>query len=356
MNDMGKTKVKGSLLPRAWHTFLKKFTGGVILLIGGLACCGLMADPGSNDDGGSLFLEGMSSAFKTTQYDGVFIYAQGADVQTLRIIHKVESGSEKERLIHLDGIRFELIRDNNDVICVLPNDMEGSVEHGIPPASFAQSFVNNITELKKNYRIKEQHQQRVLGRNASHVSIFPKTDDRYSYQLWFDKTSGLLLKSLLRDIDGKILERFQFSSLEIGSTMPDYLFTIENPDQVRIVHIPRELPSTAGTINNNNWLVAWLPSGFYSVMNDSTPMASALVGKLEYMQTYSDGLFSFSVFVEKIPDSTLGEMHSKKGATTIISRKISDLENYYSITLVGELPLTVARRIVSSTQKQKFTE
>lgn len=356
MNDMGNTKVKGGLLLRLWHTSLKKFAGWMILLISGLACCGLVADPGTNDDAGSLFLEGMSNAFKTTQYDGVFIYAQGADIQTLRIIHKIENGSEKERLIHLDGIRFELIRDHNDVICVLPNDMEGNVEHGIPPASFAQSFVNNITELKKNYRIKEQHQRRVLGRNASHVSISPKTDDRYSYQLWFDKTSGLLLKSLLRDTDGKILERFQFSSLEIGNTMPDYLFMIENPDQVRIVHVPRELPSTEGIVNNNNWLVTWLPSGFYSVMNDSMPMASALVGKLEYMQTYSDGLFSFSVFVEKIPDSTLEEVHSKKGATTIISRKISDLENYYSITLVGELPLSVARRIVRGTQKQKSIE
>ncbi|MBV1916033.1 MAG: MucB/RseB C-terminal domain-containing protein [Pseudomonadales bacterium] len=323
----------------------------MILLIGSLVSPGLIADTEANKDTGSLLLEGMSSAFKTTQYDGIFIYAQGPDVQTLRIIHKVENGNEKERLIHLDGIRFELIRDKEGVICVLPNDMDGTVEHGIPPVSFAQSFFNNIIELKKNYHVKEMPQRRLLGRDIVQVSISPKSGDRYGYQLWFDKTSGLLLKSLLHDVDKNTLERFQFSSLEIGGAIPDYLFMIENPDQVRVVHIPKELAST-GEIKNSGWHLSWIPTGFYSIMNDTMPMTSVLSGKLEHMQTYSDGLFSFSIFVEKIADSNLEEMHSKKGATTVISRRISDLENYYSITMVGELPLPVGRRIVNSVYKK----
>ena len=344
-----------SSLSALYRVCFKRSIGWMTLLIGGVISTGLIAETEVNNAvAGTQFLEGMSNAFKTTQYDGIFIYAQGDDVQTLRVIHKVKDGVEKERLIHLDGIRFELIRDENGVVCVLPNDLDGKVEHGIPPVSFAQSFLNNITELRKNYHVTEMHQRRLLGREIVHVSISPKTGDRYGYQLWFDRTSGLLLKSLLHDGNKNTLERFQFSSLEIGKPIPDYLFMIENPDQVRVVHVPKELSET-GEIENSGWQVGWLPSGFYSIMNDSIPMASALMEKLEYMQTYSDGLFSFSVFVEKTADSNLEEMYSRKGATTVISRKISDLENYYGITLVGEIPLPVARRIVSSTRKNNLS-
>ncbi|MDF1643978.1 MAG: MucB/RseB C-terminal domain-containing protein [Pseudomonadales bacterium] len=302
-------------------------------------------------------LERMSNAFKNSSYDGVFIYSQGTDVKTLRVIHKVKNGVEKERLIHLDGKRFELIRDGEKLSCVVPKTSEGPVEHKVPPSSFAQSFVSNVPELEKNYHISEDRQHRFLDREVMQVSIIPKTNDRFSYQLWLDKTSGILLKSVLKNTSGDELERFQFSSLKMGGPIPDYLFMIENMNQARVVNISKTSSEKTRT-TNKGWRVGWIPTGFHSIMSDEVEVAPTFMGNLEYMKAYSDGLFSFSILVEKIENFenfSSGEHSSTVGATTVMSRKFTDLKSNYSITLVGELPVETVKRILASVVQESGT-
>lgn len=301
----------------------------------------------ANSFSASAELKRMSNAFETAQYDGVFIYSQGRDVKTLRVIHKVEKGIQKERLIHLDGVRFELIRNGDNLVCVLPKDVNEQAAHKVPPRSFAQSFVSDVENLKQNYSFDVMDVQRFLGRDTLKVSINPKNNDRFSYTLWLDKTSGLLLKSILNDNNGIELERFQFSSLEIGKTIPDYLFMVENSNEVNIVTVPQ---STVANVNvpSKGWVVDWVPPGFSSMMNDDVMVPNAMQGMLESMHAYSDGLFSFSIFIEKNRHADGSRGHSSMGATTVINRVFTDLKSNYRITLVGELPLSVARKIIAS--------
>ena len=297
-------------------------------------------------------LEKMSSAFMHADYDGVFVYSQGNDVKTLRIIHKIKDGIEKERLIHLDGERFELIRNGDQTYCVLSEEIDAKVEHRVPPSSFAQSFISDLTELKKNYHITKRSQYRFLGRDVVKIIISPKTEDRYSYHLWIDRVSGILLKSLLNDTNGKELERFQFSSLDIGMPVPDYLFMIEDRDRVKVIEIPSEKTANK-KFKNGGWKVNEIPDGFTSIMTDQMDMTLPFMGSLQYMKAYTDGLFSFSVLIEKINPSSSGEGMSVMGATTVMSRRFSDMGDIYSITLVGEIPLAMVERVLASVVKLK---
>lgn len=316
----------------------------ILAAVTGMLTCSVAADPVTDN---ADILARMSNAFENASYDGVFVYSQGQDVKTLRVIHKVKDGVEKERLIHLDGNRFELLRDGEKLSCVLPKTADGPVEHKVPPSSFAQSFTSNIPELKKNYYIREDRKQRFLGRETVRLSILPKQADRYSYQLWIDKTSGLMLKSVLKNLSGDELERFQFSSLEIGKPIPDYLFMVEDLSQVKVVNIPKKTPARK-RLENKGWRVDWIPGGFSSVMNDEIEMTSPVMGALEYMKAYSDGLFSFSVLVEKIESSTDGDGLTTVGATTVMRRKFTDLNNHYRVTVVGEIPVATVKRILTS--------
>lgn len=348
MNELRGIKNTGSALKGFYSVTAVRI---ILVAVMGILPCSAMAE---SHVGTVQTLERMSNAFKNSSYDGVFIYSQGADVKTLRVIHKVKNGIEKERLIHLDGKRFELIRDGEMLSCVVPKTSDGPVEHKVPPSSFAQSFVSNVSELKKNYHIVEERQHRFLDRSVIQLSISPKINDRFSYQLWIDETSGILLKSVLQNIAGNEIERFQFSSLEIGNPIPDYLFMIENMNKARVVNIAKTSSAKVRT-KNKGWRVGWIPNGFHSIMNDEMEVAPPFMGKLEYMKAYSDGLFSFSILVEKIENFAAGESSSTVGATTVMSRKFTDLKNNYSITLVGELPANTVKRILASVVQESGT-
>ena len=73
------------------------------------------------------WLKRMSNAFATQNYDGVFVYVHGRSMDTLRIIHRVADGVERERIVRLDGPQQEIIRQNNKVTCVHGSDRVASV-------------------------------------------------------------------------------------------------------------------------------------------------------------------------------------------------------------------------------------
>lgn len=63
----------------------------------------------------------ISSAGQRLNYTGTFIYQSGGNVETSRIVHRVDATGEHERLEVLDGSPREVIRSNREVKCVLPD-------------------------------------------------------------------------------------------------------------------------------------------------------------------------------------------------------------------------------------------
>src|SRR5215813_2382642 len=87
-------------------------------LLASFACCA--ADNGASGDA-MAWLKKIAGASKQINYSGTFVYQHAAkQFETSRISHFVDASGEYERLETLDGPSREIIRNNNNVTCYLP--------------------------------------------------------------------------------------------------------------------------------------------------------------------------------------------------------------------------------------------
>ena len=98
------------------------------------------------------------------------------------------------------------------------------------------------------------------------------------------------------------------------------------------------------------WTTGWLPNGF-------TMATADIRRKIETDSTvsilmYSDGLASFSIFVEELPDSGAAQMISQHGATVAVTHMLETGDGNYLVTLVGEIPLATAQQIIRTVQRK----
>ncbi len=295
----------------------------------------------------SNLFEQMSNAFSALDYDGTFVYSHGDSMETLRIVHSRSGEVERERIVRLNGPSLELIREGEKISCVHPADWDGDINHRIPVGPFAKAFVRDFSELNHSYKFQNLGEDRIVGRDAVSVSIKPVDDLRYGYRVWIDKDTGLLLKSVLMH-QGKVLERFQFTQLSLNEAIPEEHLVVGIKGGV-LVHYP--LVSSADPVEPtaSAWKLAWIPAGFRMSIQgirrngSESPVADTL--------TYSDGMSAFSVFVENIdttPEDIVEEATTQKGATVAVGRVVSVRDHKHLVTVVGEVPLTTAKRLAAS--------
>ena len=282
------------------------------------------------------WLERMSHALKNENYQGIFTYIRGSTFDTVRIVHRVKDGAESERLFNLNGEVRELYRHDGSILCYHPlseSDSEHSIsDHSVQIGPFSPVFSERVLATQDYYRLSMHGEDRIAGRAAVKLAISPKSSDRYGYFVWLDKESGLLLQSHLVG-RGSVKEIFQFTNLTIGAEISDL--------ELASV-IPGETVSHALTLDTNElagkptWRVAWLPVGFRPVRVKGNRLH------------FTDGLATFSVFVENSNDASLPDMNTTVGGTVVITRRLKNSGR--QITVVGEVPVRTARRVAESVE------
>ncbi|MCP4044099.1 MAG: hypothetical protein GY731_19430, partial [Gammaproteobacteria bacterium] len=243
------------------------------------------------------WLEKMALAAKGLNYDGTFVYRHGEQLETMRIIHRGKGEGEKERLVSLNGVAREVLRDKSKVTCIQPDRravvVEKSQGRGILPSIFGRSDHS----YGEYYALALDGEERILGRSTQAISIRPGDEFRYGYRLWLDQTTGLLLKLELRGRDETPLEQILFTSLELPDRIPDALlaptisgegFTWHRRDKKRGESKPHNGTSA--------WQIGWLPAGYYITGHDINHMHKDRA-QVEHM-VYSDGLASLSIYIE----------------------------------------------------------
>jgi len=288
----------------------------------------------------------MTSATEKLSYDGVFIYQRGAQIDAMRIVHKFDAGVEKERLVSLSGPAREVIRDGRRVTCLFADDREVMVENREPRDFLSLGLTEPVEHLRESYSFNVLDRDRVAGRTTTVVHILPKELNRYGYQLWIDDEFGLLLKSVILNRSGHVLEQVQFVQIVIGNDLPDALFDTEIEGAGFTWYTNSDADNTATTVvETSGWSVNWLPAGF-QMRNHKVQTMSESDMPVSHM-VYSDGLAMVSVFVEELMDTSqplLG--FSSMGAVNAFSRVAEN----YQITVVGEIPPPTVRRIASSVE------
>ena len=301
-------------------------------------------------DGNALLMR-MNQAFSDLDYDGVFTYASGGDLTALRVVHKIVDGTQRERLIHLNGAPREIIRHGEDVVCVVtPGDDIAVLEQAIPAGPFARAFVREFERLTDSYRVDTMGEGRVAGRSAVRVAVSPLDQHRYGFRLWLDAENSLLLRSELVDHDGERLEVFQFSQVRFGDEVAAEALESEEISGSMVSHLTLKAPTAVdqGEADGTpqSWSVGWLPQGFKMAAQDlrRRPADAQDVTSM----VYSDGLATFSIFIESMPEQGAAPMISQSGATVAITQGVQAFGRFYLVTLVGEIPSATGRKVLTS--------
>ena len=327
-------------------------TGQKLLGVIGLVACwqGVQAVESAQS-----WVQDMSTAFSTLDYQGTFIYSHSEGLETLKIIHSVKDGAEKERLIHLDGPHRELIRDGNMVTCWLPKNASDSKQtnHAIPSGPFSKAFSRDFSQLDEFYEIKWAGEDRVATHSAKVVQVSPKDDYRFGYRLWLEENSKLLLKSELLNHDGQAIEVFQFTDLKIGGNIPESSFKFS--DQADFMSVQRDINDLQAPQNKQQqstlWSPRWLPAGFAKAPANNNRMTNTDKQEMKAVDTmmYTDGLSAFTVFIENAQDNQLTEGTTFMGGVTVaVVRRVGAPGKGHWVTVVGEVPEKTAKKVADS--------
>lgn len=297
----------------------------------------------SHADDAKILLNRMDVAAKQLNYEGVFSYQAGKKLQSIRIIHRAnKQQGESERLISLNGVAREVIRNNEMMTCIYPEGKSVQPDHRPLGRGFPSDFLDRLNSASPYYELILGQEERVAGHHTQELKVMPVDDYRYGYRLWVDKDSDLLLQSDLVDEQGNVLETVAFSSVEMGQEIPEQLLQAQMQGNEMTWNRAERMKSTKMSANKvkSSWKIMWMPEGFTLVAQQSR--FKARNGASVEQQVYSDGLNSISIFMEKIRAQHNRHLRgiSKMGPNNAFGTII----NGYFVTIVGEVPaLTVGK-------------
>jgi sigma-E factor negative regulatory protein RseB len=325
-------------MPQAFINILR--CRALSVLVGLLLTLAAALPAAADEDEASVWLERLGPALNMTSYRGVFVYARGESVHSMQIAHRYNDGVVEERLVLQDGGSGEIVRKGMNVVCVLPETGRIQLDQVIPSGPFAEAFTSQLMPVSRWYRAEMKGEDRVAGYEVVSVALSAKDPYRYSHRLWLEKSTGLLVKSHVRNAEGEVLEQFQFTSLHIGEDIPDSEFEIRTQGREISRTLDEPTPTASVVQRMNGWQLGWRPEGF-------VPAAAPRSGKGQAV-AFSDGLAAFSVFVEPAGPVTMPTGASKIGATTVYMHQVKEGDNAFLITVVGELPPQTARQVAES--------
>ncbi len=285
----------------------------------------------------------MNMAVQDKNYDGIFVYRHGDQLEAMRIVHRVSNGEHRERLISLNGEAREVIRNNRDVICYLPSKKSVVIEHRkTSQKNFPALLPHRLDRLSSFYRLRLGGSDRVARRTAQLVIIKPKDAYRYGYHLWADKKTGLLLRANLVNVKGRVVEQFMFTDINIGKKVTVADLKSSYSGKKWVWHREKEMDSDKA--EEMRWKVLQLPGGFSLSRRilRNMPMGNMPVEHL----VYSDGLAAISVFIE--PRAKKGKPRMKGVTGMGAVHAFGIVVNNHQITVVGEVPAATVALVGNS--------
>ena len=293
------------------------------------------------------WLERMSEALATRNYEGRFFYLRDSRSEAMRIFHRVDKGKVTERLVSLDGSGREIIRNQAEVISYLPDRRMVLVEKRTDANTLLGAVPSYNEELEAHYSIERGPFTKALGRRTQVIMVQPRDQFRYGYKLWLDDETAMPLKSQLCDRNGKVIEQILFAELNFRDRIPaDSLKPSISAEGFRWVRQDAQQPQLAAA--QAGWGAIRLPAGFRLTAWRVQFIAGSSV-PVQHL-VYSDGLASVSVFIEPAdPRAQPMKGLAQVGAAFAYSRALDG----HQVTAVGEVPPETVEAIAASVTKEE---
>ena len=283
-------------------------------------------------------LDKMTQALDNLNYEIAFVQTTPSNMDSFRYRHIKKDNKTYAQLVTLDGRQQEIIQRDNLVSYFQPNTQAFTLNSGNIVDAMPAVVRADFDKLSLVYDFIKIGKDRVAGRFADTLRIVPKDDFRYQYLVFVDEENGLLLRGDMLDSEGKLLDQFRVVTLYIDDRLRGLT------DYINKVSMPPLLKESKNEQSSDiTWSARWLPQGFSLIRYTQETLENEVIDSA----LYSDGLFTFTLFVSNVGSNVLPENTWKQGAYTIYS----EVNGGKEITFIGQLPIAAAKRIV---QEIKF--
>ncbi len=314
-------------------------------LLAGLLGSPVLAQTALGQQEALQWLQRVAGAAQTLSYSGTFVYRNGSQSETSRIVHVVSDGNQMEKLEVLDGSPREIIRHNDEVRCYLPESRLVIIEQRGTRRAFPALSAASLAGLGEHYVIRQGGRARVAGFDSQIIRLEPRDAWRYGHQFWIDRQSGLLLKADIFDERGGSLESLAFTELRIGGLIsPEALrpsfanvASAKDPWQVRQAK-SREMR------DDSQWLFRIELPGFrrLAAMRRGIEQNAGKDAHEVLHWVFSDGLAAVSVFIHPLLPQAgpLDVGAHSRGAISVVKRVIEG----HQVVVMGDVPPAAAQR------------
>jgi sigma-E factor negative regulatory protein RseB len=308
----------------------------------GLSTANVTLAANGDAEEGMALLRKMVNASRQLNYSGTFVYQHGSQSETSRIVHYVNAaGGEFEKLEILDGPAREVIRNNDQLTCYLPNLKTVIIEQR-DARQLPMALPERLTGIVENYTVRKAETDRVAGYECHVVVLEPKDKLRYGRSFCSEVNSGLPLRSRTISEKNEAMESFAFTQLTLGGTF--------NRDKVKSKYaaksqkwrVDRSALNVTETTANSGWILNHQPPGFKKV-TEITRSIGGRPGAVSQI-VYSDGLAAVSVFIEPMPKGRPTQALAHQGAVNIYTRVYAN----HMVTVLGEAPAATVMQIANS--------
>lgn len=270
-------------------------------------------------------------------FTGTLTYEQGGQLQSFEVDSSSTNGLTYQRLALLDGPE--------------------SVHFMQFDANCSKAVTAASDQLSAYYNFYIRGEARVAGHDGIEIILSPVDKYRNGFQFVVDTETGLMLRSVVLTPDRRMVERIQFVSLDYQRGQEDQQLRQqslkeEQPDeaegnqQIEGLETVEKGPNKVNCDQlsiENGWSTGWLPEGFALLESELDAERAVLV--------YGDGLSVFSVFIESVQENFLPPSNAQRGATTVYINYLSNQSSTYLVSIVGEIPLATAERVMSTLRR-----
>jgi sigma-E factor negative regulatory protein RseB len=284
------------------------------------------------------WLNRMGVAVQSTSYEGTVIRITDGSAEALKVVHTVKDGVVMEKVVAQEGNGLEIIRNGNEVHCILPDRKSVLVEEWNDQSTLFSTLPSSDIRFGSEYDVAIVREDRVAGREAILLAIRPHDGFRYGHRIWLDIETGFPLQTQLIS-DGEAIEQVKFADIslnqEILASALQPSISTENFTWLR------QPPGHATTDVETDWKCDQLPAGFRAVSTHQEKMQGS--DEIVTHIMFSDGLANVSVFIAA--DS--GELVS--GADQVGGSNSYSVESGgFEITAIGEVPAMTVEQIATS--------
>ena len=290
------------------------------------------------------WIDRMGDAVQVTNYEGTVVRVRDGKVDTFKVVHTVKDGVVREKVVIQDGNGLEIIRNGNEVHCILPDRESVLVEEWNNQSTLFSTLPSSDIRFGNEYDVIIKDFERVAGRKAAKLAILPHDNYRYGYRIWLDTETGFPLQTQLIGDDNDPLEHVKFADISIEQNiLTSALASSYSTDNWKWYTEPRR--ATKREVESD-WVAEQVPSGFRVVSTQQNILPDSEVPLTHII--YSDGLVTVSVFIAAVKGKKKAG-RSSVGASNSYSTIIDD----YRVTAVGQVPQITVEQIAKSMRRSQ---